>query len=482
MLVLTNIKSAAKNKNRNWSIHTDSGVPIINLNLTQSSITNKFELVASCIHEMNDRIEGFGSWYESLLLRYIEQDCNSEVILSSVDDFVNFAKQYVDSYKIDYSIFCNSGKSSKTSIMFDVTDIESIVICSVTLKLYSMYWFEDQLRLPPNIHKIVYDKLIQPCIENDVTTKIFKLTKSRVFSFNMTDKYMWDFIRVVLAETPESYVMTVFNYIMNNMIGSLAIDRNPIPFLVSVIDDSVGWLMRNFYKEKFIYKAEFAASDDIYGTVLNKDSFYVYACNDVISKTAKIAMTIFEQEYGLTIDQFDSIRDRLEDVDILNSVSKLLTLPIASRVLKIPYKYLLTCPPKHAALIGFLLYHVAKPMIRTEYPIILKYLPTISRNNNISSVNTKSSYRIRNIGTVLNNDDPVFGFSSKVLKYDVLSSICGVLNSSRRNIVNLIDGKPIKNISISDLETNVTEFYNEFYSGGHGRLFDDMKASIDGYF
>ena len=453
---------------------------IINLELIPSSLTNKFTIVTNLIEELSETMEEFEPWFKGLIKTYTENAYDSSIIFDNIATFIEISEKYIDSKDIEFSSFSRSDKSSKTSILFTADDIRTIAISSTALKLYAIFAYDLTLKLPENIHKQAYEKLIQSCIDKEITTKIFHLVKSRIYRSSITDRYMWDLIWVSVLETPETYVMTIFNFIMSNIISTIAPERNPIPFIVSIVDDSIRWMMRSVYKDRVLYGEAFGGSDDIYGSSISKDSFQVICCNDVIGKAASIGMDLLENEYKLEQKDYEGIRDRLDSVDLLYPNMKLIILPIVSKVLEIPYKYLLTCPPKHALLCGVFMSHLAKGVLDTKYPIIYEFL--LSTPKTMSTVSTRSSYKIKKLDNVINRDARIFGFSAKKLKFDIMSSLCGVSNSSKRNLVSLITGDTISKIGCFDLEADVISFFSDLYSDGLEEEIKEMRRKADGYF
>jgi len=471
---------------------------LLELHLKPSSITNKFEIVLQLLDDMQKTVPGFADWFTKLMIEYIDSNYNSELFLQEKDTLIQMVTLYIDSLNINFSEFSNIEKSSKTSIMFTEEDIKAITISSTCLKLYSIFWFgyetiseydsekdkevkkQINLKLTENVHREFYQELVKPCIETGTTEKMFQLIRSRIYRSNITDRYMWDLIKIAISETPLTYAMTVFNFLMINMLSTLSPKRNPVPFLVSIIDDSIRWLMKTVYKDKIIYGEAFSGPDDIYGSSLSKDSFYVYCCNDVIGKAAKIGMSLLDSEYHLNDEGFNSVRDRIDVVDTLTPPMKLLTLPIASKVFEIPYKYLLTCLPKHTLLMGVFLYHIAKGTMEESFPLMTEFL--IATPKELKFLSTKSSYKIRNLEFILNDPNPIFGFSSKTLKFDIISSICGVLSASKKNLVSVISGRPLRKVSYLSLEHDAVRFYTLLYSNQLDTMFTQMRDKAEVYF
>ena len=317
----------------------------------------------------------------------------------------------------------------------------------------------------------------------DVVNRIFQLVRSRTYRSSITDKYMWDFIKLVISETPESYVMLIFNFIMTNIISLINPHQNPIPFIISAVDRSIGWMMRTIYKDKTIYGEVYGGVEDLYGSSLTKESFYFHCCADVISKASNIGMQILEENK----EDFEKIKARLDQVTSLFPVTKLITLPIASEILEVPYKQLITIPPKHAVLIGIFMHKIALEIgLDQRFPVITNFLSMYSIEEKKS--NSKSMYNIRNLEFIINNtkdDDtpkPMWGFKSPILKFKVLKLICGALSSSKRNLIDIETGRQINRLTYTDLENDVCSFFIEFYSKSLDPTFEKMRAVSDTYF
>lgn len=445
------------------------------LDLINHSITNKFQIVIDLVDEMCAEIEGFEGWFKILLMNYISSK-NSELVYESVDKYLEFSEKYVDSKNIDFNNFVNLSKVSPTSIVFYPEDIRALAISSTALKLYSILFCDIELRLPDNMHKKVYDGLIQPCVEREVTVKIFQLIRSRTYRSSITDRYIWGFIKTVLFEDPDSYVMTIFNFLLEKILALINIEQNPIPFIIGTADDSIKWLTRSLFKDRTIYGEIFGGTEDLYGSSLSKESFYIFCCNDTIAKAAKCGMDLLESEYNLDDNEFSDVQGRIEKVNHLCPAVLYVTFPIASRVLEVPYKFLLTIPPKHSVLIGLFLYVIAEEILSSRFPALSEFLISCPKDNLIY---TKSQYKMRHVILVINDPNPIFGFSSPYFKYKLLSAIIGILNASKKNLVDTVTGDRLRRVRNFCLEDEVTRFYNELYSGRLDSTFENIRKMAD---
>jgi hypothetical protein len=471
-----------ENEKRAWQLKITKGnrAPIdIKLNLQQFSLTNKYEVVKELFEELNELLPRFNGWYYDLLKEYIDSGYNSEIIKQNALKFKEFASQYVKKKNIDFSSFVDIKKSSKTSILFLEDDMKAIAIASTCLKLYSPFWYDSTLKVPDNVNKEIYNIFLDQCITQDTTDKIFQLIRARTFRSTLTDRYMWELIKLTVLETPETNVMSVFNFLMINLIALLDITVNPVHYLIRIADDSVKWMMKEVYKERIVYGESYGGTEDIFGASVTKESFHIYCCNDVISKCAAAALRILEEEYDLDYDQFMEVKDRLDSVTYLDPTMRLLILPIASKVLEIPYRYLITSPPKHVVLIGVLLYHLAEDTLIKNYPILSEFLMCYPQKTGF--LVTKSSYKLRDIDTVMEDDTPIFGLNSRKLKFELISPICGILSASKKNLACILDGLPLSKITYNDLETDGTEFYTKLYSNKLDGSFTQMREKLDNY-
>jgi len=454
---------------------------IASLKLTPSSITNKFDIIKDTFSDVSRNVPRFVPWFVKLIKKYKESGYNSELVLDEVPMFLEISQEYIDSKDIPFDSFVDLSKASKTSIIFKVPDIKQLALTSMCLKLYSIFCYDNEMRPTDNVHKLIYSGFIQGCQDVGTVSKIYQTMKSRTYRSSITDRYMWDLIKMMVVETPESYTLLLFNFLMNNLLVTVDITSNPIPYFVSVTDKSIDWMMRSIYKDKVIYGEAFGGSDDIYGSSVTKENLHILCCNDVIGKAAAAGMAVLEEEYQIDDEEFIAIRDRLDKLNILSVSMKCVILPIASKVLEIPYNYLLAAPPKHIMLIGILLYHCSRDNLDSRFPVIAEFLSACPTN--VNSVVTRSSYKIKGLELVLNNKtDKPFGFASGSLRFDILSCICGILTASKKDLVSLLSGKRLNKINYSDLESDVIFFFSELYSNKLDPMFDKMRNAVDTYF
>lgn len=471
---------------KHWSlklIDTNDQELKLNLNLISSSLTNRFEFVEDFLKDFINLMDDNAlNWYYNLLNEYINSGYNSEIISKSIEDGISYVEEYIKLKDIDFSKFSDKSKATKTSIFFNETDIYNIAVATSCLKLYAIYFYDSKLQLSDNILNHIYNKIIEQSIKDKTTDKIFESVKARTYKSSIPNRYMWDLIKLSVMETPDTSVMNVFNFFMKNLLVLLNIEQNPVHYIVKIADDNVRWMLVEIYKEKIIYEDDFGSTDQIYGSTVSKDTFHIYCCNDVLLKTSKMALDILEEEHAKNnSDKFLDIKDRLEDIKFVDPSTKLFNMPIISNVLDIPYKYLLSAPAKNLVLVSYFMHHIGKNSIQLNYPILSEFL--LSYNPNKLTYFIKSSYKLRDVDSIIESQVPIFGINSKKLKWDIISPIVGILSSCKRNLVSVVDGYKFISFTYNDIEADSIDFYTNLYSHNlNEKIFNPMKDELNNYF
>lgn len=470
--------SKVKNIKRNWILEFKDIPYKLELNLLQYSLTNRFECVQELFEDIDNLMDEFSEFLYDLLTEYINSSYNSYIILNNKEKIKDIAERYIELKNINFSKFVDRSKVTKTSILYDETDLKNIAITSTCLKIYSIFQYDETLKIPENINKQIYNYFVNECKEYGTADKIFQTIRSRSFRSSVTDRYMWELIKMTVLETPETNSMSVFNFFMTNLLSLLNVEQNPVYYIIKIADDSIRWMMCEIYREKIIYDETFGGPEDI-GHVASREAFYLYCCNDTVSKCVKISMSLLESEFNIDQDKFIDIKDRLDNIKYLDPCMRLFTIPIISKVLEVPYKFLLTVPPKHILLLGTLIYILSKDILDKQYPVLINFL--LCYPDNHANYIVRSSYKLRDTDIVMEDDTPLFGINSRKLKFDMISPICGILSASKKNLVSIIDGNNINKITYTDLEADCIDFYKKLYSNNLTNEFNKIQNRLNKY-
>jgi hypothetical protein len=441
---------------------------IIDLNLLFSPVTNKFNKLSDFIEDCSKKLgEEFDIWFCNFIKDYINSNREYPIIKNNIEKLMEYCDKYLDLCNINFSDYINKSKVSKNSIFFDDIEIKKIVQVSNYLKIYCIFSQDSFLQLPSKFHKEIYNKLVSKITGNDIIYKLFKIVSSKTYEYNHTDKYMWDYIKSIYCKTTDMHIMTIFNFIMNNILVTCETTSNPIPYLISVIDESIKWILKNIYKDAIVY-SETVNTQDVYA-IQGKDNLNSYAHNDTISK---LLMTAYNRldDVGIDIDKFKNIVSGLKEMSLF---ANYVTYPILSTVLDIPYRHFLTIPVSNSYLLNILLFSILPDSFKDRFPIIRKMLLFY----NIEKPILKTTYKIKNLPDFLDTFNTFLGFKNQILAYDTYSSIIGKL--SRNTYVSFCNEKKVTNFPLAKLENDMIIFYNEFFSNKLDPLFKELEEQID---
>ena len=457
-----------KTSKRKYSLCRDKE-EIVKLDLIFSPITNKFDKLSEFIEDCSEKIgTEFDEWFSGFLKSYIDSEYDYAVIKNNIDDLIKFSDQYLELCQINFDDYINRSKVSRNSIFFDAEEIKKITQVSNYLKLYFVISQDSVLRLPGKFHKEVYNRLVEKITSCQIVYKLFKIVSSKTYEYNHSDRYMWDYIKTIYCKTTDMHIMTIFNFIMNNILVTCSTGQNPIPYLISVIDESIKWILKNIYKDAIVY-SETISTQDVY-TVQGKDNLKSYAHNDTIGKLLISAYNKLEEVGIEDIDKFKMTIGSLKEISLF---ANYVTYPILSKVLDIPYRHFLTIPVSNSYLLNILVYSYLPTDFQDKYPTISKILLFYNTERPI----TKTTYKIKNIKEFLETAGTFLSFKNNMAAYDIYSSIVGKL--SRNTYMSFLNEKRITNFPLAKLEIDIIKFYNDYFNNRLDDVFEKIEEEID---
>ena len=455
---------------KEWNVISENREPI-NLQLLPSSVTNKFHIVTDFITRVAEyHGEAFSEWFTNLLNDCKDETKRAGAIVDSVEDLKNYSDTYLDSMNIDYSQFVDVTKAKKNSILFQDFEIKEIIRLSCYLKLYSTISNTENLALGIKRHKNIYNKLASKIIETDIASKIFDVIKTKTFRYNLSDRFMWDYIKTIQCKDIGIHIIEIFNFIMNNIIILCEEDKNPITYFVGVIDESVKWFLRSVYKGTIVYNDEIS-TEDIHRTHIN--NLRTYSFNDTLGRLKAIS---FEKIYdkldqensleikdGETDDQYMiDFTNRLSFIEHISPLCSCLVYPILSEMTKISYVHFKTISPEHSAILSYYLNTLLQKVFKVDFKnlfSLLDYYPKLQ-----PSMNT--TYKIKSIHDFISTQDKTknfYGFNTKLLPHKILCYYVGRV--SRINFVHLLTGRELSGIPLSKVESDMVNFYTLYFAG-----------------
>jgi len=455
-------------KKRQYTIK-NNGNKIIDLDLMFSPITNKFSRLTDFIEDCSLKIgEEFDNWYCKLINDYKQSDLDYSIVKNNIDKMMEYCDKYLELKNVNFKDYINKSKISRNSIFFDEEDIKKIVQVSNYLKIYFIISQDQKLKLPIKFHKEVYNKLVSKITTCSIVYKLYKIVSSKTYEYNHTDKYMWDYIKNIYCKTTDMHIMSIFNFIMNNILVTCDSASNPIPYLISVIDESIKWILKNIYKDAIIY-SETISTQDVY-SVQGKDNLNSYAHNDTIGKLLILSYNKLEE---IGIENIDKFKQTISGLKEISLFANYITYPILSKVLDIPFRHFLTIPVSNSYLLNILMFQYLPKDFKDKYPTIKKMLLFYNTEKPI----IKTTYKIKNLPDFLKTFNTFLSFKSYIPATELYSSIIGKL--SRNSYTSFLNDRKINNFPLARLETDMVNFYNDFFNSKLDVLFKQIEVEID---
>lgn len=443
---------------------------VFDLGLISSTITNKYFIVTKFIENISEKIgKEFDDWFIGFLNGYVDVEDKFNFTMKNVPKIKEYVSRYIKEAELDFDRFVDESKTKKNSIFFNKDEIQKIIELSGYLKLYSVISNNLLLKLDQRRHKKIYNELTKEIMrDDDIIFKIFNIIKTKTFRYNMTDSYMWEYIKLIQCKSIDVHVIEIFNFIMNSILILCEENRNPITYFVSVVDESVKWFLRSVYKGSIIYD-DSISTEDIHG--LNIDNLKTYTYNDTLGRLKKIAyekiyrrleeepLTFEEKDENVNITKF---QNRISGIEFVSPLSECLIFPIVSKITEIPFNHFKTLSPEHSAIISAYMKDIFEEVFDKKYEGILNLLDYFPS----SQPAVATTYKIKSINNFINIQDEIknfYGFKTKLICHDVLSYFIGRI--SRVSFANLYDGQKLPGIPLSKIEGEMIEFFTFFFSG-----------------
>jgi len=473
-----------QNSPKVWSIICNGYEPKTLILGGASTVTNKYFIIARFIERVSEQCLGFDKWFMGWLEDCYDEEKRPETIVDSIHTIKEFCNLYLQQRNVDYSSFVDETKVKKNSIFFTAIEIEKIIKLSSYLKVYSIVSNSEDFKLGQKLHKEVYNKIASDMIDTEIIKKIYDVVKTKTFRYNMTDKYMWDYIKNVQCKDIGIHVVEIFNFIMNHILVLCEEDKNPITYFVGVIDESVKWFLRSVYKGSIVYD-DSISTEDIQG--INSDNLKTYSYNDTLGRLKQIAHgrinELVQKQSTMTMDSVSDkvlieFNDRLATIEFISPLCETLVFPILSKITGIPYMHFKTLSPEHSVILSVYVQELLKKVFGAEY----KNLFTLLNFYPLKSPSIATTYKIKSIHEYLNTQtkDSFFKLDARKVQYDLLCQFVGRI--SRVDFCNILDGRKLGGIPLSKIESDVIKFYSEFFSGHLEDKFKEMEKLLNADF
>lgn len=499
-----------------------NGEEIADLELSSpSSISNRFDLITDFIEDMNDKLDDeFETWFVNFFTSMSERTCNfckrfdpnsrcvmasreaqedkkkkfdmnfikgqcfdlsindttrKKLVLQNIKNIKKYVDKYLDIINFDYSIFVNEDKVKKTSILFNAKEIEKIMRLSSYLKMYSVISNSENLKLDMRVHKKVFNQLLDG-IDKSIIDKIFEVIRTKTFKYKQTDQFMWEYIKLIQCKEIDTYIVEIFNFLMNNIMVLCQLDKNPITYFVTVVDTAIIWILRSVYKASIIYSDEIT-SDEIQTVKINNLRSYSY--NDTLGRI-KIASYdwvykkldyITKEKVG--VDYNNTITDfhnRMKNVRQESPLIGSLVYPLLSNLTGVPYKFFQTLNFEQSLVLSSYLRNLLSKSFDRDHKYLFRLLDCYP--DPTTHVPMSTSYVIKQIGEYVNLYNTVrdyMGFDTCGSQYDMYGHMVGRL--VRIKFRDIFTDDVVMNLDSKKLEKDIILFYTYYFAGVYNESF-----------
>jgi len=497
------------------------------------SILNKFEFIIDLSRDMSSN-DGMGKeyskWlfdvlhdYESAYLKDMQKikddeekrkkliesgNINKSIDNTVIDDTLNhrynllkdniekikyFVDKFYSSIEFDFSQFATFEKRSKKlsskAILFNKDDIKNVLYVSSYMKIYCLISYSTKHALGINLHRQIYNELIADFIESDVVEKIYNIVKTKTYKYNMTDKAMWEYLKNFQGKSIDAHIGETFNFLLNNILVFCEYNKNPITFMVIVIDNNSRWVLHSIYVHNIQYEGNLS-TEDIH--TITSDNLKTYAYNQSLGQLKSLAYMKIEKQVeqdilakNLEIDdeskiesmisnEIVDINNRIDSIDKHSPIHHCLTFPLISKICDIPYYHMKTIDAKHACVLSLYLRQLLSEVFGQRYSNFFDILTYGAKSE--SAVSTtfiiKSGVQFCNLA----NNHEFYTFKSKTkIMNKLICHFIGVLSRNKdgyRNLMPTDDNEKLFKTSfpISKIEPEIIEFFIYFWDN----VFDDQ--------
>lgn len=444
-------------------------------NLIYNPGSNKYNILFDYVEKMCNTLgKECEDWYINLLVSY-HQTKDFEIIRNNIDKLMEFSDKYLESLNINFDGYIDTSKKSKNSIFFDSEEIHKIIKVSSYLKIYYTLYKDMSLEIPQRFNILIFQKLVYILSNSPIIIKIHKIVSSKTFEYNQTDKFMWQYIKNMLCRAPDLHITNIFNFVVNYILVTCETDKNPIPYLISVIDESIKWILRTTYKDSIIYNDSIATQD--VNAVIGRDNLKTYAHNNTIGHLCVMASNALDEMFEENAEKdlkIESFKNQIENITEQSVIAECVAYPIWSKILDIPFRHLQTLSISISYMLNILLYNITKNTYFSQnYPYLCRCL----LYHNTQRPITKTSYKIKNLVKFNEQFDNFLGFKNRSSVYEIYSLLVGKITKNEYN--DFISGHQIMNFPVNMIENEIIDFYSKYFSGKLDSEIKKLKDKID---
>ena len=108
-----------------------------------------------------------------------------------------------------------------------------------------------------------------------------------------------------------------------------------------------------------------------------------------------------------------------------------------------------------------------------KYPTLIKILTYYNMERPI----TKTTYKLKNISQFTETFQSFLGFKNMTAPFDIYSAVIGKIN--KNEYMSFMNGNNVPNFPAAKMESEIIEFYNNYFSHGLDNELNELRDRID---
>jgi len=478
------------------------------------SILNKYNTIVDFINKIievddKDYVTEFSEWlwnvineydtaYENDIKRinntkkdgFEDSSCDRyDVLYKNIDKLKKYVKDFYDKINFDFTQFTSFANLKDNNIKFDEGEIRTILEVSCYMKIYCFISYSTKKALGQSLHRKIYNILINDFYETEIIEKIYNIVKTKTYRYNMTDRSMWEYLKNFQGKTIDAHIGETFNFLMNNIIVFCEYDKNPITFMVIVINNNSRWVLHSIYVQNIQYEGQLS-TEDIH--TITSDNLKTYAYNEVLGHLKSLAYkkihasikkntnTNLDDATDIVGDKIIKLNNNIDSMTIHAPIHHCLTFPLISKICDIPYYHMKTISASHSCILSLYLYKLLTEKNITphnkfhDFFEILNY--GVIKNPAVSTTfQIKYGEHFINLANEFNN---FYTFKNKTILHKVICHFIGVISRNKNGYINLYTGEIRDGFSVNKLESSLIEFYIYLFAGKFDDTIDKIRKNI----
>jgi len=247
-------------------------------NIKNASMRNSYEEIFDFIRGSALLIPRYNDFMKSMTTYFDTSDWDN--FFKTLEEIRELSKERLKIMDLDISSYCNPAKKTSKSLYIDKEMMEDLLETIISLKLISPFIFDKN-----NFSEYWYKKFMYTVTgklyDTGFVDILYKLIRQISFKFSLSDKNLWNLVSIKYGYQNVGYSLMMFNCFMHQFLVTydFGAKKNPMTFIVSIINESFTWLIRTNINSTIIndsnenYFEQYLMSLDIDKMIMNESMF-----------------------------------------------------------------------------------------------------------------------------------------------------------------------------------------------------------------